>query len=403
METALKITIQNNETSLPKGKRELLVFPSALLAPCSITENADDFEIEFDLTGLTPLEEAKSLSLQEQYRLLCNCAELGQLCAEYTVSLTPDNLYMDMNLLPKLLRRDIGSTSDSSFLAQYKALIGSVLAPKYSFDDYYNGGADLYSKSKRLRGICCEETVALVAEALMKQYMQECKNTKENKTIVGKTRLHLYRIFLPVLAVITVGCAAFAGYMRLDKLPFEDTLIRGNNAYLKNDYLTVQKELSDIAAADLPYESKYILARSYVVSESLNSAQKENILTMLTVQTDAVYFDYWIELGRLNFEGAIDAAQRIGDDQLLLLAYIKYEAFLETDTQTLTGDEKAQKISDLKSKIEKLSKDIEEDREEIKQPDSTEADMPSTNVIADEDNSGGTAEPTEDVTETEKP
>lgn len=84
---------------------------------------------------------------------------------------------------------------------------------------------------------------------------------------------------------------------------------------------------------------------------------------MLTMQTDDVYFDYWIDLGRLDFEKAIDDAQRSGDEQLQLLAYMKYKAFLETDTSTLTGDEKAQKIDELKGKIDTLSKELEEARE----------------------------------------
>lgn len=359
METPLKLTIQNNETSLPKGKRDVLAFPSYLLVPCGITENADDFDIEFNLDGLTSCEEVQVLSLQEQYRLLYNCAELEKLCAEFVISLAPDNLYLDVNLMPKLLRRDVGDTNTETFLAQYKALIGTVLSPGYSFEDYYNGGADLYRRNKRLRDICCMDTVASVASALYEKYIQECEDIKEHKTIVGKRGFRLYQVLVPVLAVVAIGCAALAGYLHFIRLPFEDTLIRGNNAYLNNDYLAVQDELSGIKLADLPNESKYILARSYVVSESLNSAQKENILTMLTPQTDAVYYDYWIELGRLNFDGAIDAAQRIGDDQLLLLAYIKYEAFLETDTQTLTGNEKTEKIDDLKGKIEKLSSEIE--------------------------------------------
>ena len=101
-----------------------------------------------------------------------------------------------------------------------------------------------------------------------------------------------------------------------------------------------------------------------VISESLNSEQKDNILTMLTMQTDDVYFDYWIDLGRLDFEKAIDDAQRSGDEQLQLLAYMKYKAFLETDTSTLTGDEKAQKIDELKGKIDSLSKELGEARED---------------------------------------
>lgn len=383
MDDTIKVTMQNSETSLPKGKRNVLAFSSPLLIPCTVTERPDDFDLDFDITDLSSCEGAKSMSTQDKYRLLYNCASLLKLAKEFSFNLSPDNVYSDINLMPKLLKRDIGSVDEADFLAQYKALIGAVLAPRHTFEDYYNGGADLYSKNSRLKGICDKGSADEVAAALMAQYRSEAEDVRENKTTVGKKRFLFYRIALPVLAVATAGCIAFACYMSFVRLPFENRLIRGSNAYLDNDYIGVQKELSDIEVDKLPYESKYILARSYVISESLNSAQKENILTMLTMQTDDVYFDYWIDLGRLSFEKAIDDAQRSGDEQLLLLAYMKYQSFLETDTSTLTGDEKAQKIDELKGKIDTLSTELEEARDSAAGGSEEEEDAAETSPVTE--------------------
>ena len=380
MEETIKITMHNSETVLPKGKREVLAYSSPLLVPCTVTERTDDFDIDFDTTDLKSCKETKSMSMQDKYRLLYNCASLLRLTKEFSFSLSPDNVYSDINLMPKVLKRDIGTVDEAMFLSQYRALIGATLAPKHSFEDYYNGGSDLYNKNGRLKKICTKESVEETASELMEQYRSEEKDVRENKTTVGKKRFLAYRIALPVLAVAAAGCVAFACYMSFFKLPFEEQLLRGSNAYLNNDYTSVQNELSGIGTDKLPYESKYILARSYVISEGLNSDQKDNILTMLTMQTDDVYFDYWIDLGRLDFEKAIDDAQRSGDEQLQLLAYMKYKAFLETDTSTLTGDEKAQKIDELKGKIDTLSKELEEARagaaseNQEKEDDKEEAD-----------------------------
>ena len=364
MDNTTKITMQNSETTLPKGKRDVLAFSSPLLIPCVVTERTDDFDIEFDTADLKSCTDIKSLSLQDKYRFLYNCASLIKLAKEFSFSISPDNVYSDINLMPKVLRRDIGTVDEAEFLLQYKALIGAIIAPKYSFEDYYDGGSDLYNKNARLKSICSKESVEEVAAALVERYRFEDNDARENRTTVGKKRFLAYRIALPILAVLTAGLIGFACYMNFFKLPFEERLIRGSNAYLNNDYTSVQNELSGIGTDKLPYESKYILARSYVISESLNSEQKDNILTMLTMQTDDVYFDYWIDLGRLDFEKAIDDAQRSGDEQLQLLAYMKYKAFLETDTSTLTGDEKAQKIDELKGKIDSLSKELGEARED---------------------------------------
>lgn len=382
MNHTIKITMQSSDTTLPKGKRDILAFPSPMLVPCAVTEHTDDFEIEFDTTGLVSCNETRATSLQDKFRLLHNCARLERLTTEFSFSLAPDNVCADVNLLPRVLKRDVGRMDKADFLAQYKALVAAVLAPKHSFEDYYNGGADLYRKSKQLKSICKQQTVQAVANVLLERYHEETATNRERKTIVGKGRFLFYRIALPALAVVSTGCVALAVYLGCFRLPLAEQLIRGNSAYLSSEYLAVQDELSGIAVDKLPAESKYILARSYVVTESLNSSQKENILTMLTTQTDPLYFDYWIELGRLRFEGAIDTAQRIGDDQLLLLAYIKYESFLETDTRTLTGDEKAQKIRDLKDKIKALSSNLETSRTEATTQTDAAADSSTESASA---------------------
>lgn len=379
MANIIQLTLQNNDTVLPKGKRDILTFSSPYLVPCKVIESSDSFDMEFDLAGLKSFEEIKTLHLSDKYRFLCNCAKLERLGKTFSVDMSPENIYADMNLMPKILKRDVAEGRNDRFLEQYKALTGALLATKYTYEDYYNGGKDLYAKDKVLSCIYNNESPLTLAQVLEKEYCVEDDKIRNNMVSVSKRHLRIYKLLVPTLVVLTVICAGLLGYFQFIKLPFENKLIRANNAYLSNGYMTVQNELSDVSTDKLPNESKYILARSYVVGESLNTEQKENILTMLTPQTDPIYFDYWIELGKLNFDDAIEVAQRIGDDQLLLLAYIKYESFLETDTKTLSGTQKAEKISDLKSKIESLSSDIKSDRDEVTEKTETTDTTNETN------------------------
>ena len=246
MDNTTKITMQNSETTLPKGKRDVLAFSSPHLIPCVVTERTDDFDIEFDTADLKSCTDIKSLSLQEKYRFLYNCSSLIKLAKEFSFSISPDNVYFDINLMAKVLKRDIGTLDEAEFLSQYKALIGAIIAPKYSFEDYYDGGSDLYNKNARLKNICSKESVEEVAAALVERYRFEDNDARENRTTVGKKRFLAYRIALPVLAVLTAGLIGFACYMNFFKLPFEERLIRGSNAYLNNDYTSVQNELSGI-------------------------------------------------------------------------------------------------------------------------------------------------------------
>ncbi len=365
MAHTIELTMQNCETVLPKGKREILTIESPYFVPCSINEHEDNFVIVFNVKGLIHCSEIQNRSLQEKYRFLYNCSCFMKIAEEYRFTITPDNIYYDINLLPRLLKKDVGVTEKEKLLLEYKALIGTILLPKYSFDDYIDGGKDLYLKNKFLKTICIYHDSAEVVEAVLRQYLREEENNTKNTVAINKKKLTAFRILIPLLTVITVVCTLLFSYYQLYKLPFENRLISANNYYLANNYLAVQSELEAIDVQDLPPESKYILARSYVISESLNASQKENILSVLLIQTDTIYFDYWINLGRLNFDAAIDCAQRIGDDELLLFAYIKYVNFLESDIYTMSGEEKAEKIDDLKKKIEALSSQMENQQDEI--------------------------------------
>jgi len=78
----------------------------------------------------------------------------------------------------------------------------------------------------------------------------------------------------------------------------------------------------------------------------------------ITLRTDPVIFYYWILLGRLKFDEAIDIAQRLGDDELLLFAYVKYEVVVRNDT-TISGEEKTTLLNEIAGRISTLQRDRE--------------------------------------------
>jgi uncharacterized membrane protein YukC len=57
----------------------------------------------------------------------------------------------------------------------------------------------------------------------------------------------------------------------------------------------------------------------------------------------------------MQFEEAIDIAQRLGDDELLLFAYIKYEVVVRNDP-TLSGYEMTTLLSYISNRIEGLQR-----------------------------------------------
>ena len=147
--------------------------------------------------------------------------------------------------------------------------------------------------------------------------------------------------------------------MLLIEIPFQNSVINASSAYIHGDHLSVQRELRNYSIDRLSEETRFFLSRSYVSTEALTPAQRNTILLSLARLTDPIMFDYWILLGRLYFAEAIDIAQRLGDDELLLFAYIKQEVYVRNDL-SIPGEERIALLSYLVAHIERLNRAREE-------------------------------------------
>jgi len=118
----------------------------------------------------------------------------------------------------------------------------------------------------------------------------------------------------------------------------------------------VQQALSEITIDNLSHETRHILSRAFVATEPISIAQRDNILMGLTLMTDTTIFDYWIHIGRLDFYEAIDIAQRFGDNELLLFAYLRYEAVVIADP-LMPGGEKVTLLAYIERQIDALQRE----------------------------------------------
>lgn len=364
METLEKV-LKNNETNLPKDKRLYLIHNNEYLAPCTLDQKEDEYVLNFRFDGMTPFSEIKKLPTSEKYRALANCAELEKLRMEYYFSMEPENLIYDINLKPCIIMRDAPQGNDN-FIEEYKALVGEILYPRYKFADYYLGGKDLYKKKAVLRQVAEQETVEDLSAFLLTQYSKESDYLKQHKLLVTKKSAIAARIAIPVLSAALIVFCVKGYFVFLQDIPYKNSLIQANSTYIAEDYLGTQRALSMIGIDKLPLSEKFILAKSYVITESLTAEQKENVLAGITLKTDERVLDYWIELGRLNFTGANDYAKRLGDDELLLFALIKESASIK-DNASLAGEEKATRVKELESQIKTLSEQMQKKEAELLQ------------------------------------
>jgi len=355
LENTLQLNIRNSEITVAKEKRCFLTYPANGLVSCTLEEAEDSVNFLFDTQGMETASEIFYKPKWEQLRFLYDCAILEKLDQEYDFSLALDNLMMDINLMPHLLIRDAKKLGSTDFIERYKALIGSVLKRKYKYEDYLNGGQDLYKKNKLLSEITEIETVDDIKNSLLVEYRRLMRETERTKKLVPKNNVIISRIAIPLLAIALAAALFFGARMMLIDIPFRDSVVTASTAYIHNDVLAVQQALRSYDISRLSDETKLILSRSYVSTEALTHTQINNILVGLTRMTDPIIFDYWILLGRLHFNEAIDIAQRLGDDELLLFAYLKFEVYVRNDI-SIPGEERVELLRHIESNIESLNR-----------------------------------------------
>ena len=70
----------------------------------------------------------------------------------------------------------------------------------------------------------------------------------------------------------------------------------------------------------MPNTQKYELAYSYIQGLEFSDDQRKVILNNVTLKSDDLYLNYWIQVGRNDFEDALDTAKRINDSDLIIYA-----------------------------------------------------------------------------------
>lgn len=380
----LVISIKNIDLNMEKEKRFLLTNENKFLQPCKIEETDDECIFHFNLNNTILFSEAKSLKLEDKYRLLINISGMQELEEDYIVNLEPENLVYDMNLIPKMLIRDKKKELENNiFFEQYKALASSLLFEKYSYKDYYTEKAVLPKKSF----LKTTNDVESIRNELYKRYEKESEQNKNQKILVKKKTITKLRFGIPVTFLICTTMLLYSYYINIFRVPYQQKVLKAYGSYLHSDYISVEDTLKDIKVNRFPLEVKYILARSYIFTEGLTPTQRENLLEYTGLNIDPNIFDFWIYVGRRDFNKAEDVAKRIGNNELLLFTYIKQNAYVKADV-TLAGEKKAELIKQLDDKIKQLNelmnpKEETESTSEAETMDTTESEniVETTNTV----------------------
>ncbi|MCL2820416.1 MAG: hypothetical protein FWD38_06245 [Oscillospiraceae bacterium] len=342
--------IKNSELHIPREKRDFLSYSAAGLCPCTLEEAEDGIALHFESDSMILATAIKSKPKTDKYRLLINIAQLECLHKDYAFSLALDNLVVNRSLYPFILIRDL-NCGDIPFLEKYMAVIGDVLT-RYKYVDFINGGADLFKKNRLLLELSKLESVAEVKKFLEAEYDKEIAELSKSKKLVSKNNVILSRILIPILMAALICVSFFAIRAIYYNGPHQEQIITASQAYIAGEYIASQNALRNVEPEDMAFETRHFLARAYVITEALTDMQKEHILMGLTRMTDGILFDFWIHIGRLEFDKAFDIAHITGSPDLLLWANMRKYAFID-ETMISPGDGEART-----EELERLEKEI---------------------------------------------
>ncbi len=332
--------------------------------PCEVELHEDQINFSFDVHQMETFSDMRKLPILERYHVLLNIFRLEKDAKVIQFSMHPDNLYADMNYLPKIMMRDIYDEQETydeeMFFQSCKSLVGYMLQSKYDYEDFFQGGMRLLEKHKETQAYANASTLDELYELLQKQYQFLKKDHHENKIEVDRTAFKRTVYLKTIFLVLLVMGILISGYLSFFKVPQMQAVIRANEYYITSDYINVIESLDSIRISQMNTNSKYILAVSYIKGESLSEDQKKTILSTILPTSDDRLFAYWIHSGRAQMEEAIDLAKQIGNREYLLYAYMKEKSLVESNTK-LSGEERETKLNSLQQQIKTISEELQQD------------------------------------------
>ncbi|MCO6018445.1 type VII secretion protein EssB [Carnobacterium divergens] len=244
-------------------------------------------------------------------------------------------------------------TTEEGFLKQYRALILFILHPKLDYERLIEGAGTLQDPlSKSIQSaLSIEEIDQKISEQVV---IQKMKQDHLNK-MVNKKSYSLFKWGSLVLFVATLILGFFVGDFALKKVPTQERIITAESNYIANDYAEVLNTLKEDTPETLPKSAQYVYAVSSIQLDNLSNEQKEMILNNVSQKSNENTLLYWIYIGKGSFEKALDIAQNVGDNQLILHAYTKLYEATKLDTK-MNGEKKQELLTKYEEAIAKYMK-----------------------------------------------
>ena len=278
MENTIKVTVKkSNLNANSEFDFYQIAQKSENLLDCNIHREEDQIQFQFFVGEGKRFDEIRSFSIAYRYQSLINAIYLLEVAKKVDFSMSPMNLYFDINMMPKIMMRDVyrdDKYNEEKIVKEYKSLIGYTLQNKYSFEDYFNGGEKLLLKSKVTRPYASLNTVKDLCDTLIAEFKKYQEELRKTKIEVNKTKFRNLKYFSRIGSIVVLILAILCGYYTFFIIPENKAVIKGNESYVKQDYISVIESLKDIKLGRLSTNSKYI----YAVSKQMRYRRNKRII-----------------------------------------------------------------------------------------------------------------------------
>lgn len=341
--------------------RELLILdlhhPLFLEQSVQVDEDHVTFRYELAAHGLS-YEEMRARPVSERLRLALNVFGLAEaLDLPVTFLLHPSNLQITKDAQIKIAYRGVAgimapkSMSPADFLRQAVCFTVTLFS-SLDFMTLYQGGLELEDLPAFLTKLREAGDLDSARGLLETVYLEEKTKEEATLTLVSSRRFRLYQLASLWLGLASVVLLLPLLYLVFFQNPFKEKLLQADTAFLKVDYSGVIDRLEGVAPASLPMTQKYELATAYIQGLELSDDQKKVVLNNVSLKSDALYLTYWIQLGRHDFEAALDTGKRLNDSDLILYALSQEIQRIRAD-ESLSGQEREDKLEALEGDYDK--------------------------------------------------
>ena len=269
--------------------------------------------------------------------------------------LCPENIVIDESLMPYFLHYGVKESlppyeKDVNKLWQeLKATIAAAVSNNHSFKDYLKLHETLQLSPVTAKIMTAEDENELLE--IIRENLTLLEEREKELVHVPQKKWKTTRYVTLGLSVVLVPFLTYSLYSIFLMQPKQVAFINSQEHFLQSEYSEVVTQLSDYKVEDMPRVVQFELAQSYIINESLTEEQKENVKNTITLESDSLYFQYWIHIGRGNAKEALDLARSLEDRDLIVFALLKYREEIKAD-ERLTGDEKQQEIKEVQSEID---------------------------------------------------